>query len=141
MTDLTVNIEKTIEAPIEQVFDAWLTAETLAKFILPMPGMKAPLVKNDPKVEGTFEIIMFVGDDKVPHTGTYLELDRPNKLAFTWESPASLSDSVVTLEFTEINKNTTKIELTQVKFKDEECRSNHEGGWTNILNELEQVVC
>ncbi len=36
MTDLIVNISKTIQAPIEKVFDAWLNPETLSQFILPM---------------------------------------------------------------------------------------------------------
>ena len=31
----------------------------------------------DPRVEGRFEILMRVGDNEVPHTGSYLEIDRP----------------------------------------------------------------
>ena len=140
MTDLMVNIDKIIKAPIGKVFDAWLDPKTLSQFILPMPGMEEPLVKNDARQGGSFTIIMNVGEDKIPHTGKYLEIDRPNKLVFTWESPASTDDSVVTLIFTEVNDNQTRIELTHVRFIDEERRSNHEGGWSNILNMLSDVV-
>ena len=38
MTDLTVNLSKTIHAPIEKVFDAWLDPKTLSQFVLPMRG-------------------------------------------------------------------------------------------------------
>jgi uncharacterized protein YndB with AHSA1/START domain len=140
MTDLTVKLTKVIDAPIGKVFDAWLDPKTLSRFILPMPGMEAPQVENEAREGGSFSILMKVGDEKVPHTGTYLEIDRPSKLVFTWESPASTDDSVVTLNFTETNDGKTNIELTHVRFIDEERRSNHEGGWSNILNRLSDVV-
>ena len=47
MSDLTVNVSKTIEASITKVFDAWLDPNTLAKFILPMPGMENSQVENE----------------------------------------------------------------------------------------------
>lgn len=140
MTDLTVSLNKEINAPITKVFDAWLDPKTLSQFILPMPGMENSEVTNNVREGGNFEIIMKVGDEKIPHTGKYLEIDRPKKLVFTWVSPASLDDSTVTLNFTEIESNKTKIELTHIRFIDEEHRSNHEGGWSNILDELSRVT-
>ena len=140
MTDLTVSLNKEINAAITTVFDAWLDPKTLSQFIMPMPGMEQSDVKNDPQAGGNFEIVMKVGDEKVPHTGKYLEIDRPKKLVFTWQSPASLDDSTVTLNFTEIDDNKTNIELTHIRFIDEEHRSNHEGGWGNILDTLNQVI-
>jgi len=140
MTDLTVNLNKIIHAPIEKVFDAWLNPTTLSQFILPMAGMEEPLVENEARKGGGFTIIMKVGEDKIPHTGKYLEIDRPNKLVFSWHSPVSTDDSVVTLHFTAMGPDKTNIELTHVRFIDEERRSNHEGGWHNILNKLADVI-
>jgi len=140
MTDLTVHINRTIHAPIEKVFDAWLNPETLSKFILPMPGMPEPETSNDAHEGGTFTIIMQVGDDKIPHTGTYLEINRPDRLVFTWASPFSTDDSTVTLIFRALNENETGIELTHIRFIDESTRSDHEGGWDNILEKLDEVV-
>jgi uncharacterized protein YndB with AHSA1/START domain len=140
MTDLTVNITKTVHAPIEQVFDAWLNPELLTRFILPAPGMPQPEVENDPREGGRFTIVMHVGDDRIPHTGSYLELDRPRRLRFSWESPYSTDDSTVTLDFAEIDSTTTRVELTHVKFLHEEARSDHEGGWGNILDRLNELL-
>lgn len=140
MNDLTVNISKTISAPINSVFDAWLNPVMLAKFILPMPGMANPQVENDPKENGEFTIVMQVGEHKVPHTGKYLTIERPYKLAFTWESPESVDDSIVTIKLSELPDNLTKIELSHVKFIDETRRANHEGGWGNILNNLNELA-
>ncbi len=83
---------------------------------------------------------MQVGDDKIPHTGKYLEINRPHKLVFTWSSPFSTDGSIVTLKFSELKENKTNIELTHVKFIDEESRSNHEGGWGNVLEKLNDVM-
>ncbi len=138
MTDLTVNVEKVIHAPIEIVFDAWLNPEIVAQFMLPMSGMPNPEADIDPQVGGNFTIIMHVGDDKIPHTGQYLEINRPQKLVFSWQSPASTDGSTVTLEFFDIGDNKTKVELTHIKFIDEQRRLNHQGGWGNILDTLNE---
>ncbi len=39
MTDLRVSLQKTIDAPINNVFDAWLDAKTMSKFMMPMNEM------------------------------------------------------------------------------------------------------
>ena len=140
MTDLTINIKKTIHAPIEKVFDAWLNPKMLSKFMMPMPGMPESDVENDARKGGNFTIIMHAGDDKLPHTGEYLEISRPDRLVFTWVSQSSPDDSTVTLNFTKIDDNKTNISLSHVKFIDEEARADHEGGWGNILDKLSDVM-
>jgi len=139
MSDLSVSVTKLIQAPIETVFDAWLNPTMLAQFILPMPGMPAPDVENDPQVGGQFKIVMHVGEEKVPHTGEYLEINRPHKLVFTWESPCSISGSTVTLTFSEAGDQQTQVELKHIKFADEESRADHESGWSNILISLQDL--
>ena len=140
MNDLTLSVSKTIHAPIEKVFDAWLDPKLLAQFILPMPGMPQPEVENEPQQGGIFTIVMHVGEDKVPHTGEYLEVDRPNKLVFSWVSPFSTDGSEVTINFNEVDSSATEVELTHVRFIDEEARADHEGGWANILEMLDEML-
>jgi uncharacterized protein YndB with AHSA1/START domain len=140
MTEIKLNIEKTIHAPIEKVFDAWLNPKLLSKFMIPMPGMPEPDVENDAREGGSFKIIMVAGEDKLPHTGKYLEINRPNRLVFTWESHRSVDGSTVTIKFMKIDDSKTRISLTQVKFIDEEARSDHEVGWGNILDKLNVIM-
>ena len=140
MTDLSINLSKTINAPIERVFDAWLDPEMLARFILPDPKMPPPEVRTDAREGGRFEIIMHVGDEQWQHTGTYLVVDRPKRLQFSWESAYSADGSTVTLDFTAIDASSTRVELTHVRFLHEEARSDHEGGWGNILDKLADVA-
>jgi len=141
MTELTVNINKVIHAPIEKVFDAWLNPKMLSKFMKGMPDMAETDVEIDAREGGRFTFIMNLGDEKIPHTGKYLEISRPGKLVFTWESQYSVVDnSTVTLKFTKIDENKTSVSLSHVKFIDEEARSGHEEGWGNVLDKLNEVM-
>ena len=139
MTELICKVDKVINAPIERVFDAWLDPEYLSSFMLPMPGMPNPKTEVDGREGGRFTIYMDVGEEVVPHSGIYLEMLRPNRLVFSWESPFSSDGSNVALDFTELDSGSTKVELTHVRFVDEESRNNHEAGWGNILTALNTV--
>jgi len=140
MSDLTVKLKRTINAPIENVFDAWLEAKTLSRFMMPMPGMPEPKTEADGREGGGFTIMMQVGDQEIPHKGTYLEVSRPDKLVFTWESPFSTDGSTVAILFNAIDAESTEIDFTHVKFIDEETRSDHEGGWNTIIDNLAELV-
>ena len=136
MSELTVNITKIVKAPITKVFDAWLDPEMLAQFMRPSSKMALSPTTNEAVVDGRFEMLMKIGEQTIPHTGQYLEIKRPDKLVFTWASPASIDDSVVTLNFKTIADNQTELKLNHVRFIDEERRANHEGGWTRIVGRL-----
>jgi uncharacterized protein YndB with AHSA1/START domain len=141
MTELKVNIEKIINAPIEKVFDAWLNPKMLAKFMRGLPKMSETDVEIDAREGGRFTFTMNLGDEKIPHTGKYLEIRRPDKLVFTWESQYSVvENSTVTLNFARIDDHKTNITLTHVKFIDEEARAGHEQGWGNVLTALNAVM-
>ncbi|THB69985.1 MAG: SRPBCC domain-containing protein [Desulfobulbaceae bacterium] len=138
MTDLSLTINEVVHAPIEKVFDAWLDPYTLSKFIIPMKGMPEPAVENDPRVGGRFSIIMNFEGNSLPHEGSYLEIDRPHKLKFTWVSDHSPEGSTVTLVFASLEAGKTEVQLTHVKFFDEAAMHDHKGGWTTILETLDE---
>ena len=83
MTDLSLTISRKINASPEVVFNAWLDPEMLARFMLPGEGMSVPSAKTDPVEGGRFEIVMRAGDQDMPHKGTYTEISRHSRLAFT----------------------------------------------------------
>ncbi len=121
------------------MFDAWLNPEMLMRFMCPGPGMTTPSASADPQVGGRFDLIMKNGDDEMPHGGVYREIDRPNRLVFSWESPFNADGSTVTLEFKPTSDG-THLTLTHVRFVDEQSRDNHQGGWTAILAKLDGVL-
>ncbi len=138
MTDLTLMVERTIKAPPKDVFDAWLNPDMLRKFMRPGPGMTTPEASTDPKEGGRFDLVMKAGDDEIPHAGTYQEIKPHSRIKFTWESPFSADGSVVTLDFAPAGDG-THVTLTHERFVSEESRDNHNGGWTAILEALDET--
>lgn len=134
-----LSVERTIPGPIDAVFDAWLNADTLKKFMTPGPGMSVPTATTDPRVGGRFHIIMKDADREIPHDGEYRVIDRPHRLVFTWVSEPA-GNSIVTLDFHRLTERSTRVTLTHEKLASEMSRDGHRGGWTAILESLGRVV-
>ena len=140
MSKLELTVSKTIPAPRQRVFEAWLDPAVLARFMMPIPGMQAPHVECDPREGGNFLIVMKAGDKELPHRGEYREISRHDRLVFTWESEFATPGSSVTLTFEELGPSETKVTLHHVGFPSNDSRDNHQGGWTQILETLCRVV-
>lgn len=138
MSELSVNLSRNINAPIESVYNAWLDPEMLARFMIPGEGVTVPKAEANAQEGGRFDLIMLVGDKELPHGGVYQKLNPYSQIVFTWESHMSIDGSTVTLNFSETTDG-THVELVHIKFRDEEARDNHEGGWTSILKTMEEM--
>ena len=137
-TDLSLKVTRTVAAPPERVFDAWLDPATLARFITPAPDFDTPEVTLDAREGGRFDILMKSKDSEIPHWGIYHEIRRPDRLVFSWVSAYSREDSLVTLTFTPDGTG-TQVTLVHERFLSEEMRDNHEKGWSAILQHLAEV--
>ena len=139
MTEISLSVSRVINAPSKAVFDAWLDPEMLRQFMIPGDSMVVPSATTDPTVGGRFEIVMRNGDQDLPHSGTYTEINPHSRIAFTWETPFSETASNVAINFAPSGDGTA-IELSHVKFESEESRDNHETGWGKILEALASVL-
>jgi uncharacterized protein YndB with AHSA1/START domain len=74
------------ETGCERVFDAWLDPVLVRRWFGPGLG-PVVIVEVQPRIGGRFAIVQRRGNDDVAHGGTYEELARPHRLAFTWEVP------------------------------------------------------
>ena len=141
MSELSLTTTRQINAPVEKVFNAWLSPETLKKFMLPGgAGASVPSASVDPKVGGRFTIVMADGEKDIPHAGTYLTIDPHSRIVFTWESPFSAEGSTVSLDLRAIDPSKTELTLTHVAFNSESSRDGHKKGWDAILEALGQVA-
>jgi uncharacterized protein YndB with AHSA1/START domain len=135
-----VNVQREIAAPAEDLFDAWLDAQSLGSWLRPT-GVRETRAETDPRVGGTFRIVMVDDESSIAHTGTYREIDRPRRLVFTWSSPATrFRESIVTVTFQPASKSSTVVEIHQVGLPDEEARTSHHAGWSDVLGELARIT-
>jgi uncharacterized protein YndB with AHSA1/START domain len=133
--EYSVTVQREIAASAEDLFDAWLDAESLGTWLRPA-ATRETRAETDPQVGGTFEVVMAGDDSSTVCTGTYLEIDRPRRLVFTWSSPHTrYRDSIVTVTF-QASTDATVVEIHQVGLPDEQARDSHHEGWSDILREL-----
>jgi uncharacterized protein YndB with AHSA1/START domain len=129
----TLTLRRQIAAPPSELFDAWLDPDKLAEWM--RPGGEPPSkVDIDPRVGGELEVDMHTSAGKVPHTGSYRVIDRPNRLAFTWNSVAAGNrESLVTVDFKPLGGAMTEVVLTHENLPSLEMVEGHSKGWTRIL--------
>jgi len=142
MTTMTkapqLTVRREIEATAEELFDAWLDAKSLGTWMRPGNTVKDSVAKVDARVGGKFSIDMHVANESIMHTGTYVEIDRPRRLVFTWVSVhTGKLDSVVTVEFRPGSKpRHTEVVLMHEGLPNEGAIKGHTGGWTEIFENL-----
>lgn len=137
----TLTVRREIEASPEELFDAWLEAESLGSWMRPNDGSggtRDSTVEVDARVGGAFSINMHAATKDIMHTGTYMEIDRPRRLVFTWIS-VNTGDrsSLVTVEFRAGAKpGHTEIVLTHEQLATPAAVEGHTKGWTMIIGNL-----
>ena len=115
------------------MFAAWLDPASLATWMC--PGDVHSTAEVNATVGGSFRIVMHHHDEQVAHTGTYLAIEPPARLSFTWISPyTDLLPSVVTVEFHERGR-ATEVVLTHERLPARHVDA-HRKGWGDILEKL-----
>ena len=82
-----MQISRSIDAPPEVVFDAWLEPHLMRRWMLHNPTHEISDVHSNAVVGGSFSIVERAGDEQIDHEGRYLEVQRPRKLVFSLRVP------------------------------------------------------
>jgi uncharacterized protein YndB with AHSA1/START domain len=128
----SLEVTTTIKVPREKVFDAWLTADRMARFLC-AGDTHVAMMEVDPRVGGAFRIVMANAQGSYDHRGRYLEIERPARLRFTWASASTDgTDAEVTVTFEDVEEG-TRVTLVQVSLPDAPAVERHERGWLSIL--------
>src|SRR6202035_349615 len=131
-----VRIERLLPAPIADVFAAWTNAEIMAHWFSPSGRAE---VQADARVGGRFRVVMLDGSFRLEHIGTYLIVDPPYHLSFTWQSPYTGTRPSEVVIFLTARGTSTLLVLTHTRLPDETRRS-HEGGWSAIVARVAGVL-
>jgi uncharacterized protein YndB with AHSA1/START domain len=136
-----VRIERTFEAPAEEVFDAWTSEEVIRRWFKPGENWGTPSAEVDLRVGGTVQVVMRDPDGgEVGAKGEYTLIDRPNKLAFTWtfdDDPTN--QQMIELEFTEQDGATTVL-FVNSNISEEARRDAQYGGWRACFDNMELAL-
>ena len=130
-------VERVLPAPREVVYDEWLSVESLMEWMCPRPA-RLQAVELDPVVGGRFRFDIVEDGGGMVVVGTYLTLDRPHTIRFTWscstwEDPNH--ESIVTIELSPIGENQTHMTIRHALLPPG-TTTNHKQGWQQIAEQL-----
>jgi uncharacterized protein YndB with AHSA1/START domain len=122
---LEFRFERTIQAPLIEVFDGWLDPKIPGN---PWNGAEKLLLTA--KVDGLF----FWTLKGTSHYGRFTVFERPAWIQHTWVSPKTLGkESTVTVTFTRKGEDTL-MTLIHSDLPDHELARGHEKGWNYFLD-------
>jgi len=141
MSGQTLQIERRFQAPAEAVFDAWTSEEIMRRWFHGQHAWETPIAEVDLRLGGNVRVVMRNPDDGAEHGGGghYTEIDPPHRLAFTWTWDSDERETLIELDFEEVDGATT-VRLTHNSLRDQESVLSHEEGWNNCLDNLEQAL-
>lgn len=135
MSDL--RIERMVYGPRNLVVSAWRDPALLAEWFCPNPSMSV-MAELDVTSGGLWRVLM--GTSTV--SGTYQEVDLPERLVFSWhwEHEPDTAPSTVRVTFTERSADSTEVLLEHLDLANSDEASAHTEGWAITLDRLDQVV-
>jgi uncharacterized protein YndB with AHSA1/START domain len=132
-----LRVQRRLPGPPEHAFAAWTEPRLLARWMSPFGSAEAEV---DLRVGGTFSIVMNGPGQEIRHTGTYLELEPPNRLVFSWVSPFTGPEpSRVSVYLVASGADETELTLVHDRLPAGQVES-HQGGWGQILDHLATLL-
>ena len=95
-----VQIRRRVKAGAEQIFDLWTKPDLMVRWMSPFPGAVDCKASCDLRPGVAFSLVMSSEQSIREVSGTYVQIDRPRKLVFTWIGP--LTNDVKTLVTVEL---------------------------------------
>jgi uncharacterized protein YndB with AHSA1/START domain len=137
-----LEIERTFDAPAEEVFEAWTSEEVLRRWFHGDPEWETPTAEVDLRVGGRLRVVMRdpkAGEDHGA-SGEYTVIDPPHRLVFTWvwdDDPSH--PQLIELEFSQRDGATTVL-MTNSGITTEKGRDEHEDGWQKCFDNLDRAL-
>jgi len=125
-----IRVERTIPAPLGEVFDAWLDPE--------VPGTlwhgHQKLIFN-PQVDGLWYVLSLAHrPEGTPHYGRFTEIDRPARIQHSWMTRNTLGEeTMVTVRFQQKGAGTLVV-LVHSGLPDHDMARAHEQGWNSLFD-------
>lgn len=139
----SVTLTRHIKAPRRTVFAAWTQPAALRQWFC--YDATLTVETHELKVGGTFQYRFNFEDGRQNRlAGTFLEVQAPQRLAFTWQwerfddKPNEAVTQVV-VDFAEEGEHTL-LRVHHSGFASEERTAQHDQGWNRVLSNLEDFL-
>ena len=139
---LVLRIERTFDAPIEDVFEAWTSEQVLRRWMHANPDWETPTAEVDLRVGGRVRVVMRDPADGAEYgaLGEYTVIEPPHRLAFTWVWDVDPDNpQMIELEFSERDGATTVLMINS-GITSEKGRDEHEDGWAKCFDNLDRAL-
>lgn len=135
MTDLAVRVHRTLNAPVQRVFEAWTRPEHLSRWWGP-PGVRCVNAAMDLRVGGSWCIDNALPDGTVIRfAGVFEAVDVPSRLVYSWCRPPDETAERVTVRFEAVAQGTA-VTLVHERIRDPAAQASHLEGWNGCLDGL-----
>ena len=125
-----VRIERTFDAPAEEVFDAWTNPAVMRRWFHCGPDWDTSEAEVDLRVGGKVRVVMQKPDGtEVEANGEYTVIERPHRLVMTWtfdDDPSN--EQLIELSFSESEGSTTVL-MVNSSISTDERRDAQDEGW------------
>jgi uncharacterized protein YndB with AHSA1/START domain len=136
-----VQIRRRVSAGAEEIFDLWTKPDLMVRWMSPFAGAVDCKASCDLRPGGAFSLVMSSAEASREVTGTYVQIDRPRKLVFTWTGPLTNNvNTLVTLELIPRGDDETDLVLTHERLPNAAIVEGHTRGWGHILDHLAETV-
>jgi uncharacterized protein YndB with AHSA1/START domain len=133
-----LQLERQLPAGSHEAWSALTDASSLAAWF--WPASFATEVTTDVRVGGGFELrAPGAPIDGFGVSGTYLVVDAPHHVDFSWRWHGEDGETAVEIELRERSKTTTLL-LRHGGFADDAERDQHIQGWSDCLDRLERYL-
>ncbi len=163
VSETTLKIIRTLNAPREVVFRAWTQPEQLQSWWGVGADYSTPIAEVDLRTGGKYRLGMQAPDRDEPFVvgGVFREVNPPERLVYTWvwehrgqeadsgassaqttsgpESVVGPGETLVTVEFHDVG-GATEVVLTHEYFPATSMRDEHSNGWSGCLDQLAKLM-
>lgn len=137
---LLLTVSRQFDAAPETVFDAWLDAESVVQWLFATPGGVMEKVEINPRIGGGFEIFERRGEQLATHYGSFVELDRPRRLAFDFSTDREEAPTRVSVDFAPRAGGCFVTLTHELDAKWASYGDSVRAGWGGALNDLSHVL-